>query len=126
MSVQKSAQLGGPDYSTIDSKAKAEELFRKGDLEEMYLFPLEFGGEDNELNVLYVPIGVADIKSGIDNKVIGALAAEGKITQYKVEPEYQGKSVIPIALKITAWDPGQFSTTINIWGDALRRDESNQ
>jgi len=112
----------GPDFSGIDSQAKAEELFRNGDLEKVYLFPLEFGGEDVALNVLYVPIGVADIKSGIDNNVIGALAADGKITQYKAEPEYQGKSFIPIALKITAWDPGEFTTTINMWGDALGRE----
>jgi hypothetical protein len=114
----------GPDFSAIDSQVKAEGLFRKGDLEKVYLFPLEFGGEDVALNILYVPIGVADIKSGIDKNVIGALAAEGKITQYKAEPEYQGKSFIPIALKITAWDPGHFTTTINIWGDALGRDEA--
>jgi hypothetical protein len=43
-------------------------------------------------------------------------------TQYKAEPEYQGKSFIPIAVKITAWNPGQFTTAINIWGDALGRE----
>ena len=111
----------GPDFSGIDSKAKAEELFRKGDLEKLYLFPLEMGGEEIDLNMLYVPIGVAEIKSGIDNNVIGPLAAEGKITQYQAEPEYQGDSFIPIAIKITAWNPGQFTTTINIWGEALGR-----
>ena len=112
----------GPDFSTIDSRVKAEELYRSGDLEKVYLFPLEFGGDDVAVNILYVPIGVADIKSGIDNNVIGALAADGKITQYKAEPEYQGKSFIPIAIKITAWDPADFTTTINIWGDALERE----
>ena len=113
----------GPDFSGIDSKAKAEELFRKGDFEKLYLFPLEMGGEEIDLNMLYVPIGVAGIKSGIDNNVIGPLAAEGKITQYKAEPEYQGNSFIPIAIKITAWNSGQFTTTINIWGEALGRKE---
>jgi len=111
----------GPDFSGVDSKAKVEELFRKGDLEKLYLFPLEMGGEEIEQNTLYVPIGVAEVKSGIDNNVTGPLAAEGKITQYKAEPEYQGNSSIPIAIKITAWSPGQFSTTINIWGKALGR-----
>jgi hypothetical protein len=38
-------------------------------------------------------------------------------------PEYQGKSFIPIAIKIVASDPGEFSTTINIWGEALARDK---
>jgi hypothetical protein len=113
----------GPDFSAIDSQAKAEELFRRGDLEKLFLMPLEFGGQDIPVNTLYVPIGVAAIKAGIDNNVIGPLAAEGKITKYTATPEYQGKSFIPIALKIVASDPGEFSTTINIWGEALARDK---
>ena len=37
-------------------------------------------------------------------------------------PEYQGNSFIPIAIKIVASNPGEFSTTINIWGEALTRE----
>lgn len=118
---KKPPKTEGPDFSEIDSRTKAEELFRKGDLEKLYLFPLEIGGQEIEQNMLYVPIGVAGIKSGIDNNVIRPLAAEGKITEYKAEPEYQGKSFIPIAIKITAWNPEQFTSTINIWGEALGR-----
>jgi hypothetical protein len=121
---KKSSQPNGPDFSEIDSQAKAEELFRRGDLEKLFLMPLEFGGQDNPLNTLYVPVGVADIKAGIDNNVIGPLAAEGKITKYTAEPEYEGKSFIPIAIEIVASDPGEFRTTINIWGKALTRDKS--
>src|SRR5262245_59392366 len=109
----------GPDFSGIDSRAKADELFQRGELEKLFLMPLEFGGEDNPLNTLYVPVGVAAIKSGIDTNVIGPLAAEGKITKYTATPQYQGKSFIPIAIKIVASDPSEFSTTINIWGEAL-------
>ncbi len=112
----------GPDFSDIDSR-KAEALFRRGDLKKLFLMPLEFGGEDIPVNFLYVPVWVADIKAGIDNNVIGPLAAEGKITKYTATPEYQGKSFIPIAIKIVASDPGAFSTTINIWGEALTRDQ---
>jgi hypothetical protein len=112
----------GPDFSQVDSQAKAEQMFKDGILEKLFLMPLEFGGEDIPLNVLFVPIGVADIKRGIDVNVIGPLASDGKITEYKAEPEYQGDSFIPIAIKITAWNPGQFSSTINIWGDALARE----
>lgn len=120
---KKSPQPYGPDFSGIDSPAKAEELFRRGDLEKLLLMPLEFGGQDIPVNTLYVPVGVADIKAGIDNNVIGPLAAEGKITKYKATPEYKGKSFVPIAIKIVASDPGEFSTTINIWGEALSRDK---
>ncbi len=118
---KKAPSPSGPDFSGIDSRAKAEELFRRGDLEKLFLMPLELGGEDNSLNTLYVPVGVAAIKSGIDNNVIGPLASEGKITKYRTTPEYEGKSFIPIAIKIVASDPGEFSTTINIWGEALAR-----
>jgi hypothetical protein len=118
---KKSPPANGPDFSGIDSQGKAEELFRRGDLEKLFLMPLEFGGDDSPLNTLYVPVGLAAIKSGIDNNVIGPLASEGKISKYKATPEYQGKSFIPISIKIVASDPGEFSTTINIWGAALGR-----
>ena len=120
---KKSPPPEGPDFSAIDSRAKAQELFRRGDLERLFLMPLAFGGEDIPVNTLYVPVGVAAIKDGIDNNVIGPLAAEGKITKYTATPEYQGKSFVPIAIKIVASDPGEFSTTINIWGGALARDK---
>jgi hypothetical protein len=121
---KKPAALNSPDFSGIDSREKAEELFIRGDLEKLSLMPLEFGGADNALNTLYVPIGVAAIKSGIDNNVIGPLASEGKVTKYRAMAEYQGKSCIPIAIKIVASDPGEFTTTITIWGDALARKET--
>jgi hypothetical protein len=114
----------GPDFSAVDSQAKAEALFRQGQLEQLFLMPLEFGGQDIPQNVLYVPLGVAEVKSRIDLNVIGPLVAEGKITQYDVAPEYQGNSFIPIALAIKAWDPGEFTTTINIWGEALARENA--
>ena len=111
----------GPDFSGIDSLAKAEELFGRGELEKLFLMPLELGGEDNRLNTLYVPVGIARVKWGIDNNVVIPLAAEGKVSKYTATPEYQGKSFIPIAIKIVASDPGNFTTTINIWGNALNR-----
>lgn len=116
---KKSSPKNGPDYSSIDSLAKAVELFDRGELEKLYLMPLEFGGSDIPVNTLYVPIGVADIKDGIDNNIIGPLAAEGKITKYTASPEYHGKSFIPIAIKIVASEPGEFTSTINIWGNAI-------
>ncbi len=118
-SKKKPSQPSGPDFSAIDSQAKAEESFRQGIVEKLLLMPLEFGGEDIPDNTLFVPVGVANIKAGIDNNVIGPLVAEGKISKYTATPEYQGASFIPIALKIEASDPGEFSTTISIWGEAL-------
>jgi len=112
----------GPDFSDVDSLKQAAAMYRKGKLERMHLIPLEFGGPDNEDNVVYVPLGLTDVKRGIDLNVIGPLVQAGKVTEYKAEPEYEGESFVPIAIKITAWEPGKFTTTINIWGEALERE----
>jgi hypothetical protein len=116
---KKSPPPAGPDFAAVDSRAKAEELFRRGDLEKLFLMPLEFGGTDHPLNTLFVPVGLAEIKAGVDRNIVAPLVADGTITEYKAMPEYQGTSFIPIAIKIVASNPGQFSTTINIWGEAL-------
>lgn len=115
---------GGPDFSGVDTVAKAVALFERGDLEKLFLMPLEFGGTDEPVNTLYVPIGLADVKAGLDQNVIAPLVAGGKVTRYETNAEYQGASVIPIALTIVASDPGEFRATINIWGEALARGDA--
>jgi hypothetical protein len=117
-----SAASNGPDFSGVTSLAKAQELLRTGALERLFLMPVEFGGRDTPENILYVPVGVAGIKSGIDNNVIAPLVSVGEIKRYQAVPEYQGSSFIPIAIRITASDPAEFSTTISIWGEALTRE----
>ena len=119
---KKAPPTNGPDFSAIDSLARAEELFRRGELEKLFLMPLEFGGEDIPPNTVYVPVGVAAIKHGIDNNVIAPLVQEGKVTSYRAAPQYQGTSFIPNAIQIVASDPGEFRTTIKIWGEALSSD----
>jgi len=113
----------GPDFSEVDDPKKAQKLADEGTLEKLFLMPLEFGGMDNPLNILYVPAGVGAIKSNIDTNVIGPLAQSGDISQYAAEPEYRGSSVIPMAIRIRAWEPKEFETEINIWGEALEREE---
>ena len=108
-----------PDFETIDSRAKAENLLREGQLEKLYLLPLEFGGLDNPHNALYVPVGVANRKASIDQNVIYPMAHAGTITEYQAIPEYQGISCIPVAIEIVASTPGHFRSRINIWGKAI-------
>lgn len=123
---KKKSKHTGPDFSRIDSREKADELLRHGDLEILYLQPLDLGGQNHPLNTLYVPVGIAAIKSSTDNNVIVPLAEEGKITKYKAIPQYQGDSIIPIAITIVASDPGEFAMTINIWGNALNREQTTR
>jgi hypothetical protein len=109
----------GPDFSAIDSKAKAEDLFQKGELKKLFLMPLEFGGEDFGMNVVYVPEFAAEMKANIDSNIIKPLADQGKIKHYQALPQYQGNSFIPCAIKIVASEPGNFVNLIRIWGDGL-------
>lgn len=111
----------GPDFSNVDSTEKAERLVAQGVLGKVFLLPLEFGGQDIPPNVVYVPLNVIEIKRGIDLNVIRPLVASGKVTQYQAAPEYQGSSIIPSAIKVSASNPGDFSSMINIWGKALKR-----
>ena len=110
-----------PDFSDVD-KTKAEKMLRLGELEKLHLIPLEFGGQDIPPNIVYVPLGVAELKSKTDQNVIAPLIAEGKVTKYQASPEYQGNSFVPIRIRIRANDSdsgGDFSSEINIWGNAL-------
>lgn len=116
-------KANGPDFSGIDSSARAEEAFRRGELAKLFLMPLEFGGQDIPPNTLYVPAWVTEAKERIDHDVIAPLVQEGKVTSYSAVPQYQGASFIPGAIRIVASNPGEFSTTIAIWGDALAAEE---
>ena len=113
---------GGPNFSQVTSREKAIEMVHRGELEKIYLMPVDMGGQDIDANILYVPLGIADVKRGIDENIIAPLAETGTVTRYVAEAEYTGKSVVPIAITITASEPGNFTSTINIWGEALGRD----
>jgi len=112
----------GPDFSGVDSREKAEALFQQGILQKAYLMPLEFGGQDSPLNCVFVPQFAAQLKAQNDTNIILPLAQDGKIKHYDAKPEYQGNSFVPIALRVTASDPGHFTYDIKIWGAALDRE----
>ena len=112
---------GGPDFSDINSKEKAEARLQSGELEKLLLLPADFGGTDDPRNIVYVPRGFVAAKRDIDANIIKPLIESEKITEYQATPEYQGKSFVPIAIKIVARNPGSFTTDINIWGKALAR-----
>jgi hypothetical protein len=41
------------------------------------------------------------------------------VSRYSATPSYQGDSFVPIAIHVTASEPGSFTQIIKIWGDAL-------
>jgi hypothetical protein len=108
-----------PDFSHVTSQARAEELARAGQLEKLLLLPAVFGGADIPPNTVYVPVGIAEAKRRIDENTVAPLARDGTVTNYAATPRYAGDSFVPIAITIVASDPGSFTATIAIWGDAL-------
>ncbi len=112
----------GPDFSEVDSREKAQRLADQGVLVKLHLLPPEFGGDDAEPNVVYVPAFVAELKRGMEANTIMPLAQDGKITRYAASPKYQGRSFVPNAIEIRATDPGSFDAVIRIWGEALNEE----
>ena len=105
------------DFSQVDSLEKAQELYSAGKLEWLYLFPLEFGGQEIAQNVLYVPPGIPAIKERIDG-MIRDLVKQGQVTKYTAVPEYKGDSFVPSRIKITASHhekAGGLNPVIEIW-----------
>jgi hypothetical protein len=111
----------GPDFSLTNTKEKAEAQCQRGELEKLHLLPPEFGGTEDPRNIVFVPSGFAAIKADVDKNIIKPLIADGKVTRYEAVPEYDGKSFVPIAIKIVVSNPSSFMTNINIWGKALQR-----
>jgi hypothetical protein len=77
------------------------------------------GGDARPENIVFVPPFVAEIKMRTDGHIIRPLAADGAITRYEAEPAYSGSCLVPIILKVRAYDPGDFTHTIKIWGEGL-------
>lgn len=105
----------GPDFSSLDSREKAEAAARQGDLVPMLLMPEEFGGEPIGLNVVFVPAWAAEQKRRIDMGTILPLGESGKISKYTAQPAYKGNSFIPSSITVRAYEPGEFTATIEIW-----------
>lgn len=104
------------NFAEINSIEKAREEYKKGNLEKLYILSPIFGGSEEEYNVLYVPIGVAEIKERYDN-MVADLLEQGKVKSYNCKPEYKGKSCIPCKITIKSGKDGidVFSETIEIW-----------
>jgi len=76
------------NYDKIDTLEKAEEEFRKGNLEKLYLLSPMFGGKDEIHNIIYVPIGIKEAKEKVDNH-IADLLDQGKTQSYNCNLEYK-------------------------------------
>jgi hypothetical protein len=117
LGVSMSASAQGPDFSNVDSREKVQALYKEGKLEKAYLFPLELGGHDAEANIVYLPIGLGQMKKQLDGTV-KRFAEEGLITKLTVEPVYKGKSFIPSKIVMKGSNPdrkGTFEPVLEVW-----------
>jgi hypothetical protein len=112
----------GPDFSRVDSREKAEQLVSRGELAGLHLVPPGFGGTDDPRNVVYVPPFAVELKRRTDANVIAPLVREGRVRSYTATPRYEGASFVPASIEIRAFDPGEFTTSLQIWGPALADD----
>ncbi|MBI1751237.1 MAG: hypothetical protein HY014_08315 [Acidobacteria bacterium] len=112
----------GPDFSKVDTLAKAEALYQRGKLQKLLLMPLELGGQDVPLNVVYVPQSAFDMKRDVDLDTVRSMVEKQQAIHYSADPEYEGNSFIPSAIRITATRPGNVTAIIKIWGKALTRE----
>ncbi|MBW4684284.1 MAG: hypothetical protein KME40_04130 [Komarekiella atlantica HA4396-MV6] len=85
----------------VNSREAAVAAYQAGELEKVYLFPIEFGGNDAEINVIYVSSPAAAEKKAFDAEV-GRLAKQGKINSYEACPEYDDQSFIPSRIVVKA------------------------
>jgi hypothetical protein len=115
----KKKQPEEPNFSQVISREEALRLTQKGLLVPLLLLPEMFGGDADPRNVVYVPRFVAELKRQADEDIVRPLAAAGKITRYNAQPNYAGRSLIPVSLTIHAHEPGDFTPTIGIWGEGL-------
>lgn len=102
------------DFSKITNTETAVSLQEKGLLRKIHLFPIELGGEDSEINSVYLPRTVALQKKEIDKKIM-KLAQRGKIKNYATKPSYKDESYIPESLEIETTGAGGFKKHLSVW-----------
>ena len=69
---------------------------------------------------MYVPAVAAQLKAQIDSNIVKPLVQRGQVRRYAATPEYEGKSVIPSLIRISATDPGRFEGSVSVWGEAVQ------
>ena len=107
----------GLDFSHVDTQEKALALVQEGKLFKIQLFPAEFGGEDAPQNVVYVPVGIPEIKDQITGTLV-RFVQDGLIDNLQVNPEYKGNSFVPSKINMKtshSGKAGEFNPSIEIW-----------
>ncbi|AVH64074.1 MULTISPECIES: DUF6882 domain-containing protein [Nostoc cyanobionts] len=97
----------------VNSREAAIAAHLAGELEKVYLFPIEFGGIDDEVNIVYVSSLAAAEKKAFDVEV-GRLLEQGKVGNYEACPEYDDQSFIPSRIVVKASGSQLIQKTIEV------------
>lgn len=114
---QSAVRIEEPDYAQVTSLDQAQALAAQGQLTKLLLFPAEFGGEDEAMNVVYVPPRA--IKQRMAHvHTLRAWVQEGAINNLNVQPEYKGDSFVPSRIHMHAShseNGEQRTLTLDVW-----------
>ena len=102
------------DFSMINSNEKAEKLLEKGQLEKLYLKPIQFGGKESRENIVIVPRFVTISKNNFDN-IVEELLKKGIVSDYSAEPQYKGNSYVPTSIVISVSGKTRLTQVLEIW-----------
>ena len=105
------------DFSRVETPEQVQQLAEAGRLVPIHLFPVEFGGPDMDVNVVYVTPEAASARTQIVAEIAAKVEA-GQLNQMQVNPSYSGKSLVPNEIAFEAWhtESGErFEPTIKVW-----------
>jgi hypothetical protein len=116
---RRGAAAAAPDFSTVDSIAKAEALVRRHRLVPVLFYPKEFGGADDPQNRGYLPPWAAETRARLV-ATMTRMAEAGDVNRFAVDLGYSGDSIVPTRLTMRAWHSsrkkrGLFEPTIDVW-----------
>ncbi|MBE4462966.1 hypothetical protein [Vibrio parahaemolyticus] len=105
------------DFSGVDTRGKALELVKQGELFEVLLLPIELGGKEEPKNIVFVP---ADIPEAHEKNTENVLHFVKKklSNSLEVQPIYKGNSFVPSQVKMIgkhSVENRNFIMVTNIW-----------
>lgn len=104
-----------PGFASIDTPEKAAAAVRRGMLVSLSLNLTETGKRSDGENLVFVPEWVVREKAWADEGAFYSVARSMNFKNYRAHAVYRGKSLVPVSITIYVYDPGYFSTVIDIW-----------
>lgn len=105
------------DFSHVTSRAKADELVKRGELVKIWLYPKRFGGPNDRYNIGYVPAGTEVALDFAYDRISGLIELKA-VDRMTVEPQYRGRSKVLSGITYVchgAPDKPPITISIDIW-----------